>query len=238
MRLLEPRLLIDINRIAGLGRVEEHAGGLRIGALVRQSALEASPLVARLAPLLHQAIPHVAHPAIRNRGTLGGSLAHADPAAELPACVVALGGTIELAGRGGRRRVAARDFFHGLYETALAPSEIVTAIELPPPRPDARSVFLELARRRGDYAIAGLAAEAGAEGVRLVFFGLDTKPVEAKATAAELTGDDLLRRLPRAEAALAAELDPPGDLQADAAVKRHLARVLLGRAVRALAEAA
>jgi carbon-monoxide dehydrogenase medium subunit len=195
MRLLAPRLLLDINRIPGLDAIEERGGGLRIGALARHSDIGRSPLVARLAPLIGEAIPHIAHPAIRNRGTIGGSLAHADPAAELPACVVAQGGVIEIAGRGGTRRVPARDFFRGLYETALAPDEILTAVELPPPPPGARSVFLELARRRGDYALVGLAAEASATALRLVFFGVGAKPVEATAAAAELMGGDLLQRL-------------------------------------------
>ena len=238
MRLLEPRLLIDINSIAGLGAIEERNGVLRIGALARHSEVGRSPLVARLAPLIHQAIPHIAHLAIRNRGTFGGSLAHADPAAELPACLVALDGTIEAVSRRGTRRIPARDFFRGLYETALMPDEIVTAAEMPTAPPGARSVFLELARRRGDYAMAGLAAQSGRDALRLVFFGLGAKPVEAAAAAAELRTGAPLRRLAAAEAALDAALAPPGDLQADRGVKRHLARVLLGRAARALAEAA
>lgn len=235
MRLLEPRLLVDINHLPGLGTIEERAGGLRIGALARHSSVGASPLVARLAPVLHQAIPHIAHPAIRNRGTLGGSLAHADPAAELPACAVALGATIEIASSAGTRRIAARSFFRGVYETALRHDELLVAVEIPPPPPGARAVFLELARRRGDYALAGLAAFACADTLRLVFFGVGTRPVEAEMAAAALGGGDWLKRLPQAEAALDADLDPPGDLQADHKTKRHLARVLLGRAVRALA---
>jgi carbon-monoxide dehydrogenase medium subunit len=230
MRLSEPRFLIDINRIGALGGIEERDGRLRIGALARHSAVGSSPLVARLAPLLHQAIPHVAHPAIRNRGTFGGSLAHADPAAELPACAVALDAVIAVASRRGERKLAARDFFRGLYATALAADEIITAVEIAP-ETGGRSVFLELARRRGDYALAGLAAVAGPGALRLVFFGLGDRPVEAKAAAAAL------RREGRAaaEAALAQDLDPTGDLQADAATKLHLARVLLGRAAAALA---
>lgn len=237
MRLLEPRLLIDLNFIAGLGAIEERNGVLRIGALARHSELGRSPLVARLAPLIHQAIPHIAHPAIRNRGTFGGSLAHADPAAELPACLVALDGTIEAVSRRGARRILARDFFRGFYETALLPDEILTAAEIPVPLPGARSVFLELARRRGDYAMAGLAAQSSRDALRLVFFGLAAKPVDAAAAAAELRAGETLGRLPAAEAALDAALDPLGDLQADSRTKRHLARVLLGRAARALAAA-
>ena len=164
MRLLEPRLLIDINFLPGLGTIAEHAGGLRIGALARHAEVGRSPLVARLAPLIHQAIPHIAHPAIRNRGTFGGSLAHADPAAELPACAVALDATIQVVSVRGQRGIAARAFFKGLYETALAPDEIVTAVDIPKAEPGTRTVFLELARRRGDYAMVGLAATARAAG--------------------------------------------------------------------------
>jgi carbon-monoxide dehydrogenase medium subunit len=239
MRLLEPRLLIDINFLPGLGTIVEHAGGLRIGALARHAEVGRSPLVARLAPLLHQAIPHIAHPAIRNRGTFGGSLVHADPAAELPACAVALDATIQVVSARGQRGIAARAFFKGLYETALAPDEIVTAIDIPKPEPGTRAVFLELARRRGDYAMVGLAATARAAGgalqaPRLVFFGVDDKPVEASAAAAAL-GDGVSReRIAAAQEALGEDIDPSGDLQADRATKLHLARVLLARGVAAL----
>ena len=240
MRLLEPRLLIDINSLPGLGAVAERDGGLRIGALARYAELGRSQLVARLAPLIHQAIPHIAHPAIRNRGTFGGSLAQADPAAELPACAVALDALIHVASARGERRVAARAFFKGLYETALAPDEIVTAIDIPKPARGTRTAFLELARRRGDYAMVGLAITARIEdGVvrapRLVFFGVGEKPVEARAAAGALDGGVLRDRIAAAQEALGEDLDPPGDLQADGATKLHQARVLLARGVDALA---
>ena len=235
MRLLEPRLLIDINGLAELGGIAERDGTLRLGALARHSAVGASPLVAQLAPLLHQAIPHIAHPAIRNRGTIGGSLAQADPAAELPACAVALDAVLLLSSRRGERRVAARDFFRGLYETALAADEIIAAVELLAPPPGARHAFVELARRRGDYALAGLAVAEQADGLRLVYFGVGNRPVEAKGAAAALRDGATAEHIAAAQAALDQDLDPPGDLQADRATKRHLARVLLGRAMRALA---
>jgi aerobic carbon-monoxide dehydrogenase medium subunit len=234
LRLLEPRLLVDINGIAGLDAIEERAGHLRIGALARLSAVGRSPAVARLAPLIGQAIPFIAHPAIRNRGTFAGSLAQADPAAELPACAVALDAVLNLASRRGMRRLAARDFFQGLYETALAPDELVTAIDVPPPHPRTRHAFLELARRRGDYAIIGLAARLENDRLRLVYFGAGVKPVEAKAAATALGTGRLADRLAAAQEALVEDLDPPADLNADATTKRHLARVLLARAVRAL----
>jgi aerobic carbon-monoxide dehydrogenase medium subunit len=250
MRLLEPRFLIDINGIAALtGIVEEkngaeEKGGLRLGALTRHVELGASPLVARLAPLLHRAVPHIAHPAIRNRGTLGGSLAQADPAAELPACAVALDAAITVQGRGGTRRIAARDFYRGLYETALAPHEMITAVEIPPPAPRSVVAFLELARRRGDYAIAGLAAiarlargDATVEEIRLVYLGVGGMPVEAKRAARLLAGKPFTVSA-AAEEALDEDLDPPDDLNATGPMKRHLARVLLRRAMASLAQEA
>jgi carbon-monoxide dehydrogenase medium subunit len=240
MRLLEPRLLVDINGIPGLGAITEHEGGLRIGALARHAAVGRSPLVARLAALIRHAIPHIAHPAIRNRGTFGGSLAQADPAAELPACAVALDALIAVASARGGRAIPARDFFKGLYETALAPDEMVVSVDIPKPAPGLRSAFVELARRRGDYAMAGLAATASLEGgalraPRLVFFGVGAKPIEAEAAALALGAGKPADRLAAAQAALADDLDPSGDLQADGATKLHLARVLLARGVLMLA---
>ena len=241
LRLSSPTLLIDINGLGELAGITLANGALRIGAMTRQRALEESGEVRRHAPLLAMAMPHIAHPAIRNRGTIGGSIAFADPAAELPACAVALGAQIEMRGRSGRRMVAAADFFRGLYETDLRVDELVSAVVFPVLQPGYRSAFAELARRHGDYALVGLAAHArlddGALGnVRLVFFGVGMKPVPAVAAAAMLEG----RRADEtavadAQEALARDLDPTGDLQAGAATKQHLARVLTGRVLRQLA---
>lgn len=228
MRLLEPALLIDINGLSELTGIAETRTGIRIGALTRHAALGVSEIVARRTPLLTAAVPFIAHEAIRNRGTLGGSLAQADPAAELPACAVALDAELEIAGPRGGRRVAARNFFKGVYETALARDEILVAAEIPAQR--GASMFLELARRQGDYAIAGLAGWAAlrqgriAE-ARLVFFGTDIRAVEAKAAAAALGTS-----LDAAVAALDRDLTPVADLNASAAMKRHLAGALLRRA--------
>ncbi|MGH6968938.1 MAG: FAD binding domain-containing protein [Stellaceae bacterium] len=228
LRLARPETLIDINGLSELGGIAETRSGLRVGALTRQATLGASEIVARRAPLLNAAVPFIAHPAIRNRGTFGGSLAQADPAAELPACVVALDARLEIAGPRGRRQVAARDFFKGVYETALTRDEILIAAEIPA-QPGA-TLFLELARRQGDYAIAGLAGWAAlrqgriAE-ARLVFFGTDIRAVEAKAAAAALGTS-----LDAAVAALDRDLAPVADLNASAAMKRHLAGALLRRA--------
>ena len=228
MRLLEPALLIDINGLDELDGVTETATGLRVGALTRHAALGASELVVRHAPLLSAAVPFIAHEAIRNRGTFGGSLAQADPAAELPACVMALDAELEVAGPRGRRRIAARDFFKGVYETALARDEILVAAEIPAQR--GATLFLELARRQGDYAIAGLVGWAALRGgrvseARLVFFGTDVRAVEAKAASAALPVS-----LDAAVAALDRDLAPVADLNASVAMKRHLAAALLRRA--------
>src|SRR4029077_12888638 len=151
-------------------------GMIEIGALTRHVEAERSELIARHAPLIALAMPHIGHAAIRNRGTFGGSIAFADPAAELPACLLALGGEIEIAGPKGKRKVKADAFFKGLFETALRPQEMVTAVRIPIADKNTRVGFAELARRHGDYAIVGLAASARAEGkgladVRLAFFG-------------------------------------------------------------------
>ena len=240
MRLATPVALIDINRLPGLDGISLDQEGLVIGALARHEAVEASPLVARHAPLIAQAMPHVGHRAIRTRGTVGGSVALADPAAELPACLVALDGTVRVAGRGNRRDIPAQRFFRGIYTTDLAAGEIVTAVVVPPVQPAWRSRFDELARRHGDYALVGLAAHCRVDGgaiqeARLAFCGVGATPVGASRAEAALAGrrpnSDVLAEAGRA---LGADLDPPGDVHATAALRRHLARVLLSRTVAAL----
>ena len=236
MRLATPRAVIDINRLPGLDAIQLAPEGLVLGALARHEAVERSPLVREHAPLLALAMPHVGHEAIRTRGTVGGSLALADPAAELPACAVALDATIRVEGRRGRRDVAAADFFHGVYTTALEPGELVVEVVVPSAT-GWRSAFQELARRHGDFALAGLAARARVEGdalreARLVFFGVGAAPVRARGAERALAG----RRadadaIVAAQRALAGELDPPGDVHGSPALRRHLAGVLLSRVV-------
>jgi len=235
MRLSAPPLLVDINGVSELARIAQPNGQIELGGLVRHAQAEHSQDVARLAPLLSKAIPHIAHPAIRNRGTIGGSIALADPAAELPACLLALGGEIEIAGRAGRRTVAADTFFKGLFETALAPGEIISAIRIPVAQPRDRFGFAELARRHGDYALVGLAAAARAEppAIRLAYFGVGTTPVRARTAETALAGGDL----DAAVAALAGDLEPNDDVHASAAAKRHLAAVLLRRVAAQLSAA-
>jgi carbon-monoxide dehydrogenase medium subunit len=226
MRLSAPALLVDIGGLEALARIESGEGVLRVGALVTHARLERSPEIARHVPLLAQAAPHVAHAAIRNRGTLGGSLALADPAAEYPACALALEAVLLVAGRKGERRVRAADFFKGLFETDLRPGEVLTAVEFPLAAKGDRSAFAELARREGDYAIVGLAAHRS-QALRLAFFGVGATPVLAERAAAQ-------RSLREASEALAQDLEPAADLVHAAATKLHLARVLLERAWNAI----
>jgi carbon-monoxide dehydrogenase medium subunit len=237
MRLSSPALLIDITGVPGLSGIALKGNTLRIGALTKHREIERSPEIAKHLPLLAQAAPHIAHVAIRNVGTLGGSLAHADPAAEWPACCLALDAEIVIAARAGERRVKARQFHRGLFETALAPGELITAVEFPLPGAGYRSAFLELARRQGDYAIVGVAALAKASAatlsdVRLAFIGGGATPILAKSAMAAVEGKKLASdAIAAAQAALAKDLEPTGDLNGSPATKMHLARVLCGRAL-------
>lgn len=240
LRLSEPDVLVDITHLPGLSGIEVEDGVVTIGALTQHAEIAGSEAVRTHLPLLAQAVTHVAHPAIRNRGTIGGSLALNDPAAEYPAVAVALGVTMAVRGPGGTRRVPASEFFRGLYATALAPDELLEAVEFPVQANSERSVFLELARRHGDYAKVGLAAhervEAGrAGGLRLVFLAVGDGPVEARRAAAAACEGVLTEKIAHAQAALETDLNPPGDLNAAPATRLHLARVLLGRALTELA---
>ena len=237
MRLSAPSVLVDINGIAGLDRIAHSDGTVTIGGLTRHAQAERSEAVAAYAPLIARAMPYIAHPAIRNRGTIGGSIALADPAAELPACLLALDGEIEIAGPDGGRVVKANDFFKGLFETALGPLDLVSGIRVPAATKDTRVGFAELARRHGDYAIVGLAAAAQADGkglrhVRLAYFGIGSTPLRQPNAEAALTGDITARSVDAAVAALT--LDPPDDVQATGATRKHLAGVLLRRVVKQL----
>src|SRR5215211_7848087 len=238
MRLSQPALLVDINRISGLDRIVLKNGDVEIGALVRHAQAERSAEIAQAAPLIALALPHIGHPAIRNRGTVGGSLAFADPAAELPACMVALGGEIEIVGPNGQRRINAEDFFKGLFETALTPRDMLTAIRVPAASAGSRVGLAEFARRQGDYAMVGLAACAQADGkrlkdVRLAYFGVGNVPLRAKKAETRLTEGNI----DEAVKALDADLAPSDDVQATGATKKHLAGVLLRRVARQLMEA-
>lgn len=235
MRLSEPALLVDITGIDALRNIEVQEGRLHIGALATHSDIEASPLVAEAAPLLCAAVPHIAHRAIRNAGTWGGSLAYGDPAAEWPCCLLALDGAVTVAGPIGQRRIPAAEFFKDLYVTALAPNEIVVGADVPVATTADWSGFDELARRHGDYAVAGLAVVARFEGtiprqIRLSFLGMGATPLRARRTEALLADKPLSSAaIEIALASLKAELDPMPDLHHGAQAKRHLATVLARR---------
>ena len=244
LRLSRPALLVDIGGLHALAGISLQGGTLRIGALTKHVEIEESPLVAQYAPLLAQAAPHIAHRAIRNLGTFGGALAHADPAAEWPACVLALGATLVLQGVNGERRVAVADFFRGVYTTARRDDELLVACEIPLRAAGEQQHFSELARRHGDYAIVGLAACArvgsGSGGdmlteVRLAFLSLGDRPLRARAAESVLQAGPLTEaRIAEADAALRAELDPFADLTHSAAAKKQMAATLMRRAIQAL----
>ena len=239
LRLISPELIVDIGEITELRGIAVRGDVLSIGALTRHVDLLRSPEIAAHAPLLTEAAAHVAHPAIRNRGTLGGSLAHADPASELPASLVALNATIVVSGQTGERRIAAGEFFTGIYETALSAQELLIAVEVPVAQKNSAHFFHEFARRHGDYAIAGLAAQAIVQAglfteLRAAFFAVGDRPILAKAATKLINIRITPAVLAEASATLGEELDPQEDQQASAAMRRHLARILLVRCASAL----
>jgi carbon-monoxide dehydrogenase medium subunit len=239
-RLSDPGTLIDISRIRELRGIALAGSAIRVGALTTHTELGSNALVREHAPLIAEAVPLIAHAAIRNRGTIGGSLAFADPAAELPACCVALDAIIIARNAADERRIPAAQFFTGLYGTALRDHELIAAVEFPMQKPGERSTILELARRSGDYAMAGIAAKAKVNGgtivePRLVFFGIGDGPVLTERAMASLGGKQVLPdTIAAAQIALDADLDPPADQHGSADMKRHLARVLLARALNRL----
>jgi carbon-monoxide dehydrogenase medium subunit len=244
MRLSQPGLLIDINRIEALAGIALEGGQVRIGALARHAEVARSPVVARHLPLIAQAMPHVAHVAVRNRGTFGGSLALADPAAEMPACALALDASLIVQSLRGQRAIAARDYFKGLYETARQPDELLVEARIPVMRPNAVPAFLELARRHGDFAVAGLAFAVEMEGGtvtdgRLVYFASEDRPTLAGGVLAAIKGRPLTDdTVDAAVAAVAGDLRPISNPQGSAKMRLHLQRVLTRRALAAVTERA
>jgi len=246
-RLAAPAALVDLGLLTELRGIEpvsrSGGGGVRFGAMTTHAALETSPLVAQQAPLLAETIGFVAHPQIRNRGTLGGSLAHADPAAELPAVIVAVEATLQLKSASAERRVPGEQFFRGLFATALEPGELITSIEVPALPARSGWAFEEMARRHGDYALVGVAAlltldaTGHCENVRIALLSVGDGPILAKRAMAALAGEAPRAETIRAAAELTAteDIDPPSDIHASSAYRRQLARVLtrraLGRAV-------
>lgn len=240
-RLTQPSVLIDLNPLTDLNfiRYDAAAGELRLGAMVRQRQLERDPLVKQFAPLMHETMPYIAHPQIRNRGTLGGSLAHADPAGELPVIAVALNGRIHLQNSTGDRWVAAADFFTSLFETACADEELLTEVAIPTLPARTGYAFQEMARRHGDYALAGVAALVTLDAhkvctaAKLVYLNLGEVPMVADKAAGMLVGHPFSDKLMTETAVSASqqEIDPTGDIHATAEYKRHLAKVLTERAL-------
>lgn len=237
MRLANPELLVDLGGIEDLRRIERDGPRLRVGATATYAQLGDDPLVVNHAPLLAAAVPHIAHPAIRNRGTIGGSLCQADPASEMPACLLALDGRVHIKGPNGEREVDADSFFVGTYTTCLEPGELLVSMDVPTAEASSLFFFDELTRRHGDFAMAGLAAAArlshGAlSGVRLAFFGVSDRPRLAMAAASLMEG-----RAPSAVdveaviATLGADIEPMEDLTTSAETKGRLMGVLLRRAI-------
>jgi carbon-monoxide dehydrogenase medium subunit len=237
-RLATPAILVDLNALDALAYVQQGAT-LRLGAMTRQRSVERSEAVKEDAPLLAEAMPFIAHAAIRNRGTIGGSLAHADPAAELPAVMLALDARFELQSRAGSRTVSANDFFVGLFATAIQPGEALTHIEIPKPVKHTGYAFQEISRRHGDFALVGVAttvtltADSRCADARIALLSVGDRPMLAERGSAVLKG-----QLPTAEAIDAAaqaaaheDIDPPGDIHASAKYRRQLASVLTRRAL-------
>ncbi|MDX1416538.1 MAG: xanthine dehydrogenase family protein subunit M [Candidatus Promineifilaceae bacterium] len=234
-RLAQPAMIVDLNGVSELSYLTAGSdNGIRIGAMVRHSQAEHSLTCANLAPLMSEVMPHIAHPQIRNRGTIGGSLAHADPASELPVIMVALQARFKLERKDSSRWVGAEDFYESLFTTALEPEEILTEIAVPPVLAHTGYAFKELARRHGDYAQAGVAAvitldEHGiCTRARLVFLNLGEIPMVADKAAAMMVGERPTPELIAAAAQTASqeEIAPTADIHASVAYKRHLAKVL------------
>jgi CO/xanthine dehydrogenase FAD-binding subunit len=247
-RLATPAVLVDLNAVADLAYItaaEENAASpgtaasIRIGAMTRQRELERNVLVRRHVPLVTEAMPHIAHPAIRTRGTLGGSLAHADPAAELPAVMLTLNASLTLTNQHGSRAVPADEFFVGLFSTAAAPGELLTEVSVSAPGPRTAYAFQEVSRRHGDFALAGVAVMLGLDEAgrvataRIALLSVADRPVLATHAAAAVIGQPPSPESTRAAADAAAErdVDPPGDIHASSRYRRHLVRVLTHRAL-------
>lgn len=241
LRLGQPDHLIDIGRVAELGHIERADGAVRIGANVTHATVEDSPLVATELPLVAAAMPWIGHRAIRNRGTICGSLAHGDPAAELPAVALALEATFVVRSQRGERTIPAREFFVGFLTTAMEPDELLCEVRFPITSPWATSAVREVARRHGDYALVGLAAvveQSGAgvvEHAALAYFSMGSTPVRARAAEVALVGRTLRPdTIAAAVACVHAELDPPDDNHATSNYRSHVAGVVLERTLHAM----
>lgn len=241
MRFAAPEVLIDVSRVADLKGIALDGEVLRIGAMSRHVEVLRSAEVAQHAPLISQAMPNIAHAAIRNRGTFGGSLVNADPASELPACALALGAVFNVQSSAGFRAVPAAEFFEGTYATCLEPNEVLVSVDVPAAGSDSRPYFEEIARRQGDYAMAGLAATANIKGGKfktasLVYFGVSEMAAKAPAAEAVLAGQKAAQvDVDTVCAALADDVEPFGDLTTSAEAKMHLMKTLTRKAIAAWA---
>lgn len=238
MRMARPGVLVDINRVAELDYIREVDGALTIGAIARHRTVERSATVQKRQPLLHAAVRYIAHPQIRNRGTIGGSIAHADPAAELPAVCVALGAELRVTGPGGERAVKADDFFVTFLTTALGPDELLTEVRLPTPSARTGWAFKEVSRRHGDFALAGAAVTLTLDGgacsdARIALFGVGSIPLRARQAEQMLKGERPSGSLfERAAHEASQEIgDPLSDIHASAEFRRHIAMTLTRQAL-------
>lgn len=236
-RLLSPSVIVDINAIPGLDQIEDYNGGLKIGALTRHFSLETSQAVSKRFPVLSAAMIHVAHLAIRNRGTIGGSLSHADPAAELPTIAVLLDAKITVARSGGERVIDARGFFESALNSALEDDEIVTQIEFPALPARTGWGFHEFTRRSGDFGLAGVAVTMTQSGknatnVRIALLGVDETPIRATEAESLLNGNEYSMDGVRAAVEIVRDsIEPNNDLHASADYRRHLVGILTERAL-------
>jgi CO/xanthine dehydrogenase FAD-binding subunit len=245
-RVVQPSVLIDLNRVTELSYVRAEDGVLRIGAMTRERELEFNPSISGWAPLLAEAAPHIAHPQIRNRGTIGGSIVHADPAAELPVLMLALSARLKARNISGERWIDAQDFFMGMFTTALEPDEILVEIELPASPPHTGWSFMEVAPRAGDYALMGVAAlvtldeDGKCERARFVYLNAGEGPVEAKEAQKLLIGESLNDGLIESAASKASEteINPFGNIHASPEFQRHLANVLTRKTLKQAAQRA
>jgi CO/xanthine dehydrogenase FAD-binding subunit len=245
-RIVQPGVLIDLNRVSELSFIREEGQTIRIGAMTREGHLELDSSVARHIPLLAEATPFIAHPQIRNRGTIGGSIVNADPAAELPVLMLALEARLKAKNSSGERWIDAHDFFAGMFTTALTPDEILVEIELPFMLPRTGWSFMEVAPRAGDYALMGVAAlvtldENGkCKQAKLVYLNAGDGPVNAKEAAKLLEGEMLNAKLIESAAAMASEneISPFGNIHTSSDFQRHLANVLTRNALKQAMERA